>query len=693
MELEDFRKDFLEAARATAASERHFSRAAFVLEAARRLADAEEISDFETCHHDGIGSRRRRLCVDGYAMDEADGSFRLVIADHRDTDDAETLTQSEAETAFGQLRAFIEDSLNEELQGRIEESSPGYGLASLLRQHLSSSTRFRLYLLTDALLSSRVKDLPQGELHGLPVEYHIWDIARFHRAYESTVGLDELDVDFTEFVQDGLPCLEAGQTGSDYKAYLCVIPGKALAEIYDRFGSRLLEGNVRSFLTVRGKVNKGIQATLRAEPAMFFAYNNGIATTATDAEVIESDSGLRIVRASNLQIVNGGQTTASLSLSRRKDGADLEDVHVPMKLSVVPPQDPDRMNEMIQRISRYANSQNKVSDADFFSNHPFHRRLETHSRRVWAPAVGGAQHETRWFYERARGQYLNERSRLAPAERRKFESQNPRAQVITKTDLAKFENSWSQLPYVVSTGAQKNFLRFAEVIGQRWNRNDAEFSEGYFRETVAKAILFRHTEKLVSAQPWYQGGYRANIVAYTIAKLSEMIESQARGRVMDFRTIWSRQAVSDVLDTQLGLVAREVFEMIVHPEGGFQNVTEWCKKELCWQRARSLRLSLLPGLVEELVDREIADEIRTADRGQQVVDAGIDAQTTVVGLGGEFFRQLQEWARGRAVLSPAEKQDLTQATRIPARVPPSFVCVRLLRIVRRLESEGFRLGC
>jgi len=232
------------------------------------------------------------------------------------------------------------------------------------------------------------------------VEIHIWDIARFQRVAESALKREELEVDFREFSDSGIPCVEASEKEGEFKAFLCVIPGVVLADIYDRFGSRLLEGNVRSFLSTRGKVNKSIRSTILTEPEMFFAYNNGIATTATDAHVQLGGHGLRLLGAKYLQIVNGGQTTASLSAARRRDRADLEHIYVQMKLSVIAP---ERADEVIPRIAYCANSQNKVSEADFFSNHPFHVRIEDMSRRMWAPATGGAQHETHWFYERARG--------------------------------------------------------------------------------------------------------------------------------------------------------------------------------------------------------------------------------------------------------------------------------------------------
>lgn len=686
MELEEFRKDFLETARAMAASEGDFEGAAFVTEAARRLVEAEELTEFEPCYLPGTGSRNRKYRVDGYCFDDVDGSVALVVAVFNGAPTAGTLTQTDATRYFGMLRTFIEDAVEGRLQQAIEESSPGYVLASELLNRCETVTRYRAILVTDAVLSSRVRDWPDDDLDGHPVEFHIWDMARFHRVFESGVGRDELEVEFTEFTDGGLPCLEASQSDGEYRAFLCVLPASILADIYDRYGSRLLEGNVRSFLSTKAKVNKNIRTSILTEPAMFFAYNNGISATATDVSVERGRDGLHLLGATYLQIVNGGQTTASLANARRKDRAELKNVFVQMKLSVVMP---DRAETVIPRISYCANSQNKVSDADFFSNHPFHVRIEAISRRLWAPATGGAQHETHWFYERARGQYLNEQVKLTPAEKTRYLHQNPRDHVITKTDLAKYENAWRGLPHVVSLGAQKNFLAFAQWVGEKWKQSDAEFNEEFFRNAVAKGILFHHAERMVSRAPWYQGGYRANIVAYTISRLAHLTASTTPGQVLDLRSIWARQGISQALEEQLSVLAKSVFDVIIVPEQGFQNVTEWCKKELCWQRVRETPLEVGRSLAREMVPADEARAVRVEARAQQHMDSGIELQAKVVSLGAAYWSQLATWGRHKNLLSSEEERTVGVAARIPRMIPTERQCALLMTLRRRMEEEGF----
>ncbi len=402
--------------------------------------------------------------------------------------------------------------------------------------------------------------------------------------------------------------------------------------------------------------------------------------------VVHSGNGLYLAQAKDLQIVNGGQTTASLTNTRRKDKSALDGIFIQMKLSVI---EPNRAEEVIPLISRFANSQNKVSDADFFSNHPFHIRIETHSRRIWAPAVDGAQYETHWFYERARGQFLNEQAKLSLSEKRRFLQQNPRIQLLTKTDIAKYENTWRCVPHIVSLGAQKNFKNFAEWIDEKWKVSDADFSEEYFRNTVAKAILWQHTERMVSTQSWYQGGYRANIVAYTIAKLSNIIETENKNQVLDLRSIWARQRLSDALQKQLQLIAEAVSNVIVDPGRPVENVTEWCKNKLCWERAEKIEIPMLPSFCKELVDK---NELKIAAREGKVLqktDKGIGAQMEVMALGVIYWSQLKEWSELNALLTPEEQKLVSLAARIPASIPNHFQSQRLLEVRVKVEAEGF----
>ena len=377
-----------------------------------------------------------------------------------------------------------------------------------------------------------------------------------------------------------------------------------LAQLYDNWGARLLEQNVRCFLQARGKVNKGIRNTILNAPDMFFAYNNGITATAEAVNFVDDDGVPRIASLRNLQIVNGGQTTASIFTALKKDKASLEHIFVQMKLSVV---DPEKAEKVVPKISEYANSQNRVNAAKLFANHPFHIRMEEFSRRVWARSPDGTFRDTKWFYERARGQYLDAKANLSPSEKKKFEREYPKPQSFTKTDLAKFENVWECIPQIVSKGAQANFAKFAELIGKRWEKDPDQFNETYFCHAMA-SMIFRRLERLVSQQSWYEGGYPANVVAYTLSKLSHMIEQT--GKVLNFQKVWQDQGLTEALEDALCLIAAVAHTHILDTPEGIRNVSEWAKKDACWERVRDVEIDLPLGLRDQIVSKAQVRKVR-----------------------------------------------------------------------------------
>jgi len=704
MELEDFRNGLLEAihVRAPDYSEAAELDFAFVCEVGERLSDAEEFQDFIPCHGTGVGHKLKKLRVDGYELDEADDSVRLLIADFNGEEELQTITKTRVDSVFSQLKAFVEESSSGQIwNSSLGKSSQTRELSGTIEQlHARkidgsrSVSRYRFYLITDAVLSDRAKDLPIDELDGVPIEYHIWDVSRLKAVSSSILGTEELEIDFTEFSDGGLPCLRASQT-EDYESYLAVIQGDALVKIYDRYGSRLLEGNVRSFLNTTVKTNKGIQKTIRTEPDKFFVFNNGISATATFADVRQTEEGVKLLSVKYLQIVNGGQTTASLNVAKRKDNADLSLIQVPMKLSVVRAKDTEMLDEMIQKIARYSNTQNKVSEVDFFSNHPFHRAIERHSRNTPAPRLPGATFNTFWFYERARGQYVNAQTKMTVRDKRLFQRSHPRAQLISKTDLAKFENSWRKQPHIVSRAAQKNFLGFAEYIDKSYGVNGEKFdNEVYFKEVVAKAIVFRFVESMVSAakKSWYGGDYRAQIVTYTIAKLVSMIDEKTKGFALNLNLIWTMQSVSAVLSRQLEVIAKSVSTAITTPPVQNMNVGEWCKKEDCWNKVYGLSIDILPELKNELISKIEQYEIHEIAAGETKEKVVINAVMEVVVLAqAGCWQRLSDWAKRFSPLVGKEA-DLVRLACRGAWVPSDRQAAALMKILKRLTQEGFDLN-
>ncbi len=682
-ELKQFHEEFFQQVHNAADAEGKFAEDAFFELFCANLIDAGELNTADRAFF----TASRGLRVDGYGGDprDAEGVLSLIISDFHQGNEVRTLTGTEMDAIFNRVHQFVGKSLDTSFRRGLEESSRASELAELIAARWSDIHRIRLFLISNRTLSTRVDGRPGGQLQHAAVTYSVWDLGRLHRFVQSGHGREAIEIDLADH-GGPLSALPAHLDDAGYQAYLVVVPGAQLASIYDHWGARLLEQNVRCFLQARGNVNKGIRNTIEGSPEMFFAYNNGITATAARVETDASGVGLNLLRLHNLQIVNGGQTTASIHAASRKK-VDLSRVFVQMKLSLIPA---EKALVVVPRISEYANSQNRVNAADFFANHPFHIRLEEFSRRILAPSPDGSFRQTKWFYERARGQYQDARAYLTQAEKKKFDLESPFRQVISKTDLAKYLNVWRGHPHIVSQGAQKNFAQFAETVGREWEKKSDSFNEAFYREAVAKTIIFREVEKLVSQQPWYQGGYRANVVAYAISKIGHAVD--LGGKAFDFEAVWRRQAITPGLRAALEIATEAVHHVITNPVVGISNVTEWAKKHGCWQRVMDLDLQLPPAFSAELIGGEQQrHNTRTAVREQKLLN-GVEAMMEVARLGGPFWSEVRDWGRERKLLSLKELDIINIAAEGPSGYVSEKQSVLLIGTLNRLRKEGCVIG-
>lgn len=677
----DFRQDLLAGAEANGS----FLLAEFMDVVSRELTETGFTEGFEFAHY----RAQRGMRVDGYWFND-EGGLDLFVADFDSRTELASLTRTDVDAAFKRVANFFDASLRKNLAADLEITSPEYGLARQIADRKSLIRHLNLILVSERTLSDRIQALPDAETAGIATSFHIWDISRLHRQRSSRSHKEALDLDFEAMFGTGISCLPAHLGTDAYQSYLVVMPGPILSTIYEKFGARLLEQNVRTFLQARAKVNQGIRTTIMTEPGMFFAYNNGITATAQGVETKRTSDGLQITRITDLQIVNGGQTTASLFHTRRKDKADLTQIFVQMKLSVI---DNEESEKVVPRISEYANTQNRVQAADFFSNHAYHIRMEEFSRRLWAPAGKGAQRETKWFYERARGQYADAQAKLTPAEQKRFKAENPKPQMLTKTDLAKFENVWDDHPRYVNLGAEKNFARYAARIGKEWDKSSDSFNEAYFKRAVARGIIFRATERIVSAQPWYNNGYRANIVAYTLAVLSELTRRQEKS--LDFQRVWNAQAISPILESTIAVVASRVNDDLLRPMQGISNISEWAKREACWTRMLENMdefADLLPDEFDgECLSRDDHLSEKRAARITQKVDNGIEAQTKVFAIPAARWIAVHETLAAKRLLTPKEIGILNVAMQMPMKIPTEKQCAVLLETIEKARAEGINI--
>jgi hypothetical protein len=544
------------------------------------LSDHNEVNGVELTYYEARGLRGAPAAkLNAWSLSGDGATADLFVAHFRGDGEPYEVGVPTIREYFQRAHGFLKRAMDG-FHVKTEESSEGFEAMRQLFEAKDSLTTVRLFFLSDGV--ARSLDIVEEQIPGIEVRYVIWDLDKLSRL---RVGDREvIELDFAHDYGGAIPCLRMADPTGEYQTFLAYLSAPALARIYGEHGQRLLERNVRAFLQSKGKVNRGLQKTLKEEPHRFLAYNNGLCCTA--AEVRYRDGVIEWVK--DFQIVNGGQTTASIYHALKKEKVDVSHVTVQIKLTVL--KDPEKVSEIVPLISQYANSQNKVNGADFAANGRFHHVLEQLSRMVWAPAAGGLQRGTHWYYERARGSYADDKARQStPTRKKAWEQENPTAQKFTKTDLAKYEHAWLGSPHFVCLGAEKNFNKLAELMEEN---GEPVVDVNYFQHLIAKTILFRTAEKVFSAEGLV--GFRSQSVAYAVAWLSEK-----SGQRIDLNRIWNEQRLSPSLIEAFKQVCHQAHNYISRADG---NPGECTKKVAFWEEFRSMNFPITKDWLSELAD-------------------------------------------------------------------------------------------
>lgn len=539
----------------------------------------------EVCHYSAkVGNATLR--ISGFALSDDADQLDLFVSLYSGSDTLMTITDSDTKSAAEQCLRFLRRCALGRLAATMDESNDAYTLALTIQEHYPNLDQIRIYVLTDR--QARTRNFRPQEVNGKTVKLEVMDIERLHRHWSEGKPRDELVVDFTLVSGSPLPCVYVPGVMTDYDYALTAVPGETLRFLYEKYGAQLLEANVRSFLSGRGKVNKGISDTLRREPGRFMAYNNGVVLVADEARFgTTSDGSPGILWLKGMQIVNGGQTTASIYFTKKRNPEiNLRYVQVPAKIIILRSCDAASEEALISDVSRCANSQNSVKQSDLSANKPFHIELEKLALTIYCPDGVG-----RWFYERAAGSYNTMLSLegTTPARLRHLKQVvSPPSRKIIKTDLAKYLNAWDQKPHVVSLGSQKNFSLFMDALAER---NTPLPDSAFYKNMIAKTILFRKAHALIRPMfPAFQGNVAVYLVSLLACRLGDRI---------DLDRIWSQQEISPQLQDRIRAWATEV-NGILHRSSSGKMISEWAKKPECWEAVRMASYSPCPDGIPEL---------------------------------------------------------------------------------------------
>lgn len=494
------------------------------------------------------------VALDGWGFngDEDLTSIDLFLSVYVDPEESARISTNELDRHFNWLYRFFDQAQTGKVLDKIKDTkSDLYQVADLIHS-TEKIDRLRLFLLTNAIAPANYeKEVAELE-SGTSCEYIIWDAKRVMRQHNIISGKDPIVVDFDADYNSPLPCIKMPDISENVDCYLCVMPGIVLSQIYHKYHQQILEQNVRTFLQFKGASNKGIRDTMIGhkatsrekmkgivdfdpEPDMFFAYNNGISTTAADINVRKTENGMEITSIKDWQIVNGGQTTASINAVFSMKGVNiskLSKVFVSMKVSVI--KNKEKQSEVVQKISRFANTQSAVKKSDFNINEPFLVDIENLSRQEWSKTPSGNP-VNKWFFERTRGQYLDKAKRNnTAATEREFYAEYPKNQMFDKTLLSKFMMSWMENPASVCRGGENNYAVFFNKVKTLGLKFDAK----EYHRTIAKGILFKAIDAYYGKDGIALPGYKSNMIAYTISSLGLL-----SGKKLDLLSIWNEQNV------------------------------------------------------------------------------------------------------------------------------------------------------
>lgn len=568
-QMRQFNEELIEEVRGYRENEKCSTEDAFTSVFSSYVIDAGE-SFLNNCNVLGYRKEYEKAKINAYVYDEYFQTLTLVVSVFENRTDISKMGKVDINKNVKQATKFYRMCKSGYFND-VEETDPGYIIAVYINDYERDIENIKVVLLTN---KETVPDIPESiKIDKIEVKFDVWDLERICQSLYQNKSHEDLVIRFQNKYNNPLKMIKVKQDTDVYDCYIGVISGQCLAEIYRDEGQKLIEKNVRSFLQATGKINQGIKKTLIEEPEMFMTYNNGISTTAKSIVVDEekSDDDFVVIKEIvDWQIVNGGQTTASIH-NALQTGVDISQVNVQIKLTVIREQ--SKTEEMVGFISKYANSQNKINMSDFSANDPYHIEMARLSEKIYVPSESGKS-TLRWYYERARGQYMVDVNRQpTPAAKKKFKEVSPKSMCISKTVAAKCMMAWMKFPNVVSKGLETNFIEFSAMIK---NGEVPEPSQESYIGMISKVILFKECDKLVAKQNF--GGYKAQINYYVIALLAEFHNDE-----VDDMDIWKRQSISPELSIRIEELILKVWNHFMNPEVVGINITQWCKKEDCWK--------------------------------------------------------------------------------------------------------------
>ncbi len=545
------------------------------------------------------------LKINAYVNNESGERLQLFIIDEKSIDESlsddelNISNRADYDKQFKRATRFLNQSIKGDLTNKVQDSD---GIVKSLIAKLNSVEGIKqfdvieIFLITltatvsfkggtvqprkihfdDECIKTKYEENNEVTTKEILVLRRVIDLNFLFNVIISRGNREPLTINFT---RDFTPRIEVIQAADEknFASYLCVLNAEIIADLYKRYSSRLLEKNVRSFLQFKG-VNRGIKETIRNTPEQFIAYNNGLTITATSATITPYKKSLYLDSLTDFQIVNGGQTTASIYFSK-KEGLDISNVKVMAKINVAKNVSEADLEDLISNISKYSNTQSRVSNVDLRSKSPQLRILKSLSDSVITPS------SSKWFFERAKGEFLT-KVRHAGSNGNRLKKEFPRERRFTNMELAKYYSSWGEFPYLVKKGGEKIFRHFIEEIDPEENKENAIIIDrDFYERLISKIILFRRMEKIYGQGKNSMGQLRAAVIPYTLSIIFTYTDGNIENKNFNFSKIWQKEGLEDDLTEYLTMLMSLVNDLI-KKHSASDDYNEYSKKSELWDSIR-----------------------------------------------------------------------------------------------------------
>lgn len=548
---------------------------AFCEIAADYLSDSSLISGFQPSPYYMEHEIGGNLKIDGFCLNDNETVLSLFVTNYNHTNNVSKLNLKDVEQQFKQLYRVLNYVIKP-----TECNLPKANVLSALNREYRAGikdnvVKIDFYLFTNNIAANKKevttsKIITKKDNDIVDYNFRICDINELERLHKNN---QKLDIEVDEFYDKPIHVLKPHIGNASYGTAITILPGEFLYNIYSEFKGQLLESNVRSFLSARVKINKGIKNTLINNPEMFLAYNNGLCVTVSEIE-LNPDNTVKTFK--DFQIVNGGQTTSSIFFAtqeakKSRISVNLGKVNVMAKITEI------RRNidsiKIQSTIAKNSNLQNAVKQSDLSSNEEYLINLHSCSKKYRNPTSNDY-----FYFERTRGQYSLEKN-LSKNERQ-FLNLYPQKNKLEKADLSilyfcafggKVE------PFISVQSAEKRY----NIIKGYFDAENKKIGEEYFLNIVGSFILYKLFKTKYGVGKNAIGRIRKNVIAYSIGLLQEQLKSERK--TIDFKKIWDSNFIENVDELKIKNFLNYVNDLLLENlDDG--RLDEACKKKESWDK-------------------------------------------------------------------------------------------------------------